>query len=508
MSEQLQASIYQLPEPGGRRRTARDLWGEISQDLTAEFPETYVVHDDRPFRIQLLSEQVSSADRSLVRFRTIDAHIRRRPGHPTLLDVAVGNSFFYSNGTTPPARVHAATLAGYERWTKSASSISLAEHTRLISRFVSDLLCAGWTVESDQCRSIHLPALEISTQRGVRPFPIEKLSLIERMPVRLPPEGLHVHVVAGNKTTSDRAADQLADAFRGLLRGPSVKPPRITSDIRISNTSTNLILLDEQEDLNANRMRRDELRTAEAAGVSFKLSRIRTIAEPYPAQTLAADLFHLAGGRLWLPASCQTPFCSLDAGHDREAGRSRWVKVESGREHEITSVLVRDTTLAEHLPAELLGRFWPCDPKAILCRDGRLAQERDAFESRAAAESRPLIEAKKSPGAVMWCNAGVEITAARAGDALLDSHGELLLQTVSQTGHDYVRPLRLATCGGDPVEVALQFYHQQAMPGLQFFKMSRLPGSLYFADLLSKLTIDGWPKAIGRGFKVPMIIPA
>jgi hypothetical protein len=35
----------------------------------------------------------------------------------------------------------------------------------------------------------------------------------------------------------------------------------------------------------------------------------------------------------------------------------------------------------------------------------------------------------------------------------------------------------------------------------------RLPAPIYWAHLVSKLSADGWPKAIGRGFRVPHIIP-
>jgi hypothetical protein len=34
-----------------------------------------------------------------------------------------------------------------------------------------------------------------------------------------------------------------------------------------------------------------------------------------------------------------------------------------------------------------------------------------------------------------------------------------------------------------------------------------LPAPIYWADLVSKLSRFGWPKAIGRGFRVPHILP-
>ena len=88
-----------------------------------------------------------------------------------------------------------------------------------------------------------------------------------------------------------------------------------------------------------------------------------------------------------------------------------------------------------------------------------------------------------------------------------DDHGEVLVQTVPQNVRDTIHPVRLSTGFARPEELAAVFLHQQAMPGLSLFHMSRLPGTLYFADLVSKLTADGWPKVIGRGFNLPAIVP-
>ena len=129
------------------------------------------------------------------------------------------------------------------------------------------------------------------------------------------------------------------------------------------------------------------------------------------------------------------------------------------------------------------------------------------MEARAAAESRPLIEAKKSPKAILWRASENGERPAQFGDAVIDEHDEVLLQTVPQDAHDYIRPLRLTLQGDDPIGLTTAFLHQHAMPGLSIFRLSRLPGALYFADLVSKLTEDGWPKAAGRGFNIPLVIP-
>ena len=159
------------------------------------------------------------------------------------------------------------------------------------------------------------------------------------------------------------------------------------------------------------------------------------------------------------------------------------------------------------MPIHIFESFWPSTGNGIVCRDGRMSQEKSLMEARADAENRPIIESKKSPKAILWRNASTGIRPAEFGDALSDSHGEFLVQTCKQNIQDYIHPVRLTIRSEQPIDVATTFLHQQAVPGLSLFHMSRLPGALYFADLVSKLTRDGWPKAIGRGFRVSGIVP-
>ena len=84
---------------------------------------------------------------------------------------------------------------------------------------------------------------------------------------------------------------------------------------------------------------------------------------------------------------------------------------------------------------------------------------------------------------------------------------ECLILTINQNIKDYVKPLRLRVHSAEALGVATQFYQHQAMPGLSLFNSSRLPGTLYYADLISKLTTSGWPKVVGRGLNLGAIIP-
>jgi hypothetical protein len=272
-------------------------------------------------------------------------------------------------------------------------------------------------------------------------------------------------------------------------------------------SAVNLVLLDDRDDLDDRLDLRDVLRQAEADGYRFKLAKTGTLSKQYPMQNIVYDLFLIAGGRPWSATVDQPAFCSMDAGHSHELHKSRWVKVESDQKQRICAVKAVLTPLAEHIPKGRISELWPSQPRAIACRDGKLSQERGIMEAMAAKEGRVLIEAKKSPKAILWRANGANISPAEFGDALLDGQGDVLLQTAPQNARDYLHPVRLSTSGGCTEELAAAFLHQHAMPGLSLFHMSRLPGTLYFADLISKLTTDGWPKAIGRGFRLPGLVP-
>ena len=314
-------------------------------------------------------------------------------------------------------------------------------------------------------------------------------------------------IVAAGGGSAGRAASQIGRAFEALFGARAQWTPRISEARAPEAGAVNLVLLGDQVDLGTRPDVRNMLRIAESDGTRFKLATPGSVGSAYPAQNIVYDMFLIAGGRPWVPAGKQRPFCSVDAGHQKDESRSRWTKVETDADQLITSVSAIDTPLAEHMPAGVLSQLWPSDPGALLCRDGKLSQERAATEARAGAEGRTLIEAKKSPRAVLWRETEAGLSPARFGDALVDDHGDILLQTVKQEPADYIHPMRLTCQGADLLETATVFLHQQAVPPLSLFRQSRLPGALYFADLVSKLTADGWPKAIGRGFGVPQIVP-
>jgi hypothetical protein len=482
------------------------MWEEMADDLAGEFEEQYLHVTGNRSRLALQAEVALSPDGNVRRYRTIEARIRRRRDRPTLLDLVVGNMFMFINERGHRV-AHVVHDPRYAQWARQVSQIALKDHVRLTQQFVGDLQDAGWGLEEAKLFPVKINPPQIRHGAGICVLPAEKFLRLARRPAKWPDQRPDIAVVVAEGSRARLAVQQAQQALDNLFGQSRQWPAQVFASSTPLMDAVNLILLEDQLDLADQHELRDALRCHETAGIRFKLAKTDSLRKPFPAQNIAYDLFILAGGRPWLPVEPQPLMCSLDAGHDKDRRTSRWVRVETNAELEITGVRSIDTALAEHIPADIVRDLWPTQASAILCRDGRMSQERQAMEARAAAEARATLEVKKSPNAILWREADDGLAPALFGDAVIDNHGDILLQTVSQNVKDYVHPIRLTTTAEDAIGLATTFLHQQAMPQLSLFNRSRLPGALYFADLVSKRTGDGWPKAIGRGFHIPEIVP-
>lgn len=366
---------------------------------------------------------------------------------------------------------------------------------------------AGWMLEKPETTQLRFAPPDVRNGKGEYSLPTKGFGQLARFPVLDVSPDTKFVVVDSRKSVARHGAYSLEQAFSRCFPGSRIKGASVSYSDRMAASGVNLFVLDDGDDLNQNERLREIFRMAEACGCRFKIAKASSLSKPYPMQNIAYDLFQIAGGRPWEPVSVQPAFCSLDAGHSVELRKSRWVKVESDRQQSILEVRAIFTPLAEHVPRSCIDALWPLQKDAIACRDGRMSQERGSMEMRARAERRALIEVKKAPKAILWRLDGDEVRPAEFGDAVLDEHGDILLQTVSQDVRDYAHPVRLSGSGNRVEEMAVAFLHQHAIPGLSLFHMSRLPGTLYLADLISKMTSDGWPKAIGRGYRLPSLVP-
>lgn len=501
---EVKASIYGLVEPSCRA-PARELWSKIARDVVEEFNDYYLYREEWGYRILTREAPSLSPDKALVRYRTIEVSIRRQLGKPTLLDLSIGNMFCETQSELAQ-RLHVVNDPKYAVWARHAGQVPLLEHVRLIEKFVEHVMDAGWMLEQPELAPFRVAPPKVRNGRSENWLPTKGFAQLARYPI-VDVAADTGFVVVGIGSAARRAAASLEQAFSRCFPGSSLRGAAVSCSEKVVPSAVSLILLDDREDLAQNYDLRDILRKAEADGCRFKLAKAGSLSKPYPTQNIAYDLFQIAGGRPWEPAASQPAFCSMDAGHSAAQGKSRWVKVESDIYQRIFDIKTMLTPLAEHVPEKCVNALWPLQERAIACRDGRLSQERGSLEGRAASEGRSLIEAKKSPKAILWRADGDKILPAEFGDAVLDEHGDVLLQTVSQNVGDYIHPVRLTTRCGSAEEMAIAFLHQHAIPGLSLFHMSRLPGTLYLADLISKMTSDGWPKVVGRGFQLASLVP-
>lgn len=501
------ASIYEFPEPS-IKYSSRDLWVKICSDLSSRFPDTYKPDKGRHFKVTLKNEMMVSRSKTLARLRVIHVSIRRAPGKPSLLDISVRNEFSsVSSQYCDPISDISAKYPEEVRWINSAQKIPLADHLRLIESFLLNSHTVGWDFTPAKLEVFTLPAAKIRNGRSEFIYgEVSRAKLIKNPYQDLP---ANVNFVVGSSDFEQAriVADRLQTSVADLLGPSSCQVPTVFARQRLSQRDVNLWLLDDNCDLAELPELRANMRYAEERGIKFKLCKFGSTGNRAALANISYDMCLIAGLIPYVPITETPNICAVDAGHSSKKKMSRWVYVESDNKQVISKVKVFDTERAENLPDRLFDCVWPKQEGAIFCRDGRFSRERPYFESRAKIEKKELIECKKSPASIIWRSAGEGTFASLAGDCVVDPHGEFLLQTINQNINDYIRPLRLRVHSEEALEVATQFYQHQAMPGLSLFNSSRLPGTLYYADLISKLNTSGWPKVVGRGLNLGEIIP-
>ena len=500
--EALSASVHEVDWPCGGA-SALDQWHEVAARLAGTFPDRYVAGADVRWRLPLRDAVARSPDAALVRYRTIDVALRRSPGRPALLDVEVGNLFSLASKRVPVAQA-TATHPAQARWVHAASCVALDEQARCISRFIDDLKLLGINAEPAACRTVRIDLPRVVDASGEQVMRFEGRRAAYRKPAVPLPADAGFAVVASTPTNAHATADIVCTMLRELLGRAVGHVSRVR---RAQAAAVNLVLLDPSVDLATDVAMRDVLRDWEARGIRFKLARSDAMRDRFAALNIVAELVHMAGARPWLTAQPQCSAVSLDAGHDHDSDRSRWVSVESDAGLGITAVRALDTARAEHLPPAVLDELWPSGDHQVLFRDGRLSQERERVIRRAAAACCAVLEIKKSPRALLWRNTRRGPLPAATAEAVIDPHDEWLVQTAPSSARDPVRPVRLRMHGGDPCELAARFIAQHAMPGPSLFHTARLPGAPGLADRISKLTAIGWTRAIGRGYRLSQLVP-
>lgn len=503
----ISASIYEFSEPS-MASSSRDLWIKICSDLASRFPDIYKFHKGQHFKVTVKNGVQFSPSKELARLRVISVSIRRAHGKPSLLDISVRNQFSSASSQyCDPISDISIKYPKEARWINSAQKIPLAEHLRLIKLFILHTSTLGWEFTPAKLESFTLPAAKI--QNGHNEYTHGEVSLAKLIKDPYVDLQTNVNFVVGSADFGKAkiVADRLQASVADLLGRSGSRVPTVNARPQLSQEDVNLWLLDDSCDLAELPELRVKMRDAEERGIKFKLCKFGSTGNRAALTNITYDMCLIAGLIPYVPVNQIPNICAVDAGHSHEQRKSRWVYAESDGKHVISKVKVFDTELAENLPDHLFDTFWPELKGTIFCRDGRFSKERSHFETRAKKDNKELIECKKSPASIIWRQVDEGVFTSVPGDCVIDPHGEILLQTIKQNINDYIRPLRLRVLSPKVLDVATIFYQHQAMPGLSLFNSSRLPGTLYYADLISKLTTTGWPKVVGRGLSLGEIIP-
>jgi len=396
------------------------------------------------------------------------------------------------------------------KWVRNVSDISLTAHIHAVSTWFRAAESAGWNPRRMPLTEIFPKKRFIIWGQGRKllegPF---KSIILARSPLRIP-RRIDLNLVT--RTQYARSIEAFEAAFRRFWPSlpVSIRHARIEHFPMIAPPALSLLAIPDDEDI-VNSPWIDWLRKSEAAGSLFKIVRQQSLRSSQALSNMCFDLFMLAGGVPWAAdiEEQDATVLGLDAGHNRDERWSRWVCARLKVGDNTISCCTTRTELAEHIPTAAAGRILPTggDSEVLtVFRDGR-------FMSESPQDISPrgmTVSVVKHPRAVLYRQFGSRLRSAKFGDALLYPDGRVLLQTSSNrdVGSNWKMPIRISVEHREQIERAVYLTVLLCrQPALGVYQQPRLPSPVYWADLISKTTSDGWPKVVGRGLGLESIIP-
>ena len=432
------------------------------------------------------------------------------------IEVCAGNRFMLRSdrsGTCvipiSPAEIHD-RYPEAAQWLRNASDLSLKTHLHAASVWFSTAQRAGWAPRRIPLDPIETTQPKVRSGRGIQtaeePF---KSIVLAKTPLRSP---RRIDLVMIGRAIRAPHIQSIESALRRWWPSlpVSIRRAEIETDPRLEPTEVGLLVMPVDEDIQHPSWI-DWLRINEAAGNLFRIVREQSLGSSNACTNLAFDLFMLAGGIPWTAAVEREDetVLGLDAGHNRDQRWSRWVCARVNVRDNATSCNIVRTELAEHIPATAIERLVPPDPAGralTVFRDGRFHSE----DKRTIAPEGMTVSVVKHPQAVLYRRLNGHLLPARFGDALLYPDGRALLQTSSNKGTatQWKMPIRISTEFRTEIEKAVTLTSLLCrQPALGVFHQPRLPAPIYWADLISKTTTEGWPKVVGRGLGLESFIP-
>jgi hypothetical protein len=501
----VRASIYQI-EDNQTYKNPLDVWISLAEKLKKYAPSVYNFDSSRRYSIIVLTKCMTSPCKTLTRYRTVSLTIRIKPNFHTLIELSARN-LFRKEGRPLSERVDQNEYPNLRVWINKVQKVSLKENIEIIEKFIADSNNCGCQIKKTELSILKFAPPKIRTNRGEITFPVEKPSQLFNKIYSWPKyTKFTISTLIEKEARIDeniirRARQELTTLFGGSCNFDlehRVKPER---------DALNLIVIPTRIDLNEHKRAKVILRACESSGYLFKFTQLDSLNDEWSLKTQLSDLINIGGGRFWEPVTPSVGFFAIDAGHNTKLKKTRWTKVETDPQLNIIEIATFDSEKAEHVPNRLHNSLWPKQEKAILCRDGRFSKERPKYIDRCKKENRAYLEVKKNPSSILWREGDRQNYSSIFGDAVVDIHGEITIQSCTQKEDDYGTPLRLDIGEGDPSFIINEFLNQLCLQSLARFTVGRLHGALYYADLASKLTEGGWTRVIGRGYGLIKVIP-
>lgn len=494
----IRATVFDLGEVD-LERSNLDVIKELSVSLIEEFPKIYGTPPSRYSLASIIpSRKVFPSQPGCWCQRVARAGIRRF-SNQAYLELGLGNEF-------SPSCDQESTQAdqSFKKWKKAASDIPWLEHVEAIRHVLVDLQEAGWFLPLAQtrCYKARPPKLE-SGGKLITGFP-SRLSDLGRTPLRrIPATSIAVKGAWADAPVSRVARELNSGCGSNLF----LKRPAFRAASAGEHSDIAILLVPQNRPLSPGNPEVELVAEIESTGAIFSVCQPGSLTNRF---ALANILFGLAMRQGAVPWTTrlhrERVITAVDAGHMPAKQKSRWAIANYDTTSLQASVQVRDGVLEENLDDLLSDNTTAGSARSTeLWRDGKLhSRDRKLIAKRF--PSAGVVELIKRPDVVLFRGNLDSPEPPQPGDSVINPDGSALVQnSVASRSGAYKQPIRARSEDFNEEELCDDLLALTLRPTRSLYHTSILPAPVYFADRASKLSIDGWLRAVGNGWRLPPI---
>ena len=491
------ATIFDLGEVDLRRPNV-DIIEELALSLREEFPERYCNPRNRHALATINSTRKTfRAQETCWCERVVRASVRRS-SDGAVLELGLGNEF---SDACSAAELEA--NPDFRKWKKAASVIRWQEYVDSIRAVLIDLQDIGWYLPLAAVTSLRAePPIIHNGATRVRGYP-RNLSSLVRKPIRRADASVVGVKAAWSGAVPENVSTLLAYGGSPLFSGsPKFRAAHVKDEIPAS-----IILLPDRKQLRPDDDEIGLISECERRGERFAVCKVGSLSNEFARANILFGLAMALGAVPWTtPLKRERVISALDAGHNAAARKSRWAIAQYRTDNCELDVRVRDGALEENLDDFLSDEGLSIDPACReLWRDGKLhARDRGLITQRF--QSDGVVELVKHPDVALFRGSLASPDPPEAGDAVVGPDGSVLLQnSPASRNAGYHAPVRARTDDYDIAMLCDDLLALTCRPTRSLYHLSSLPAPVYFADRASKLSLTGWLKAVGNGWRLPPV---